>query len=154
MLIGQQPVQLRGGKLRAKGRADQLEPRQPVAGLRHAGALPQKIGDQLKLRHVFAAWNYIGIGGVAHKIQPRHAQTLFIHRIVIQRIILRHMRHADYGIGMIQPSGMAKRKGIAARGDRHLVAIGKLIIQRSAKVKVAGLIGCRCAHALSSSFLF
>jgi len=76
------------------------------------------------------------INGVADKIQPCDAKTFFIDRVVIKRIIPLHIGHADDSVTGAEGIAPAQGERIAARGDGHFVAIGKLIIQIAAEVKI------------------
>ena len=94
MLIGQQPVQLRGGQRCAERRSGQIEPVQFFPRLRGGRASAQQPRDELKLRDVRPACLRLRVHGVSDKIQTCHANALFVDRIVVKRIAACHMRHA------------------------------------------------------------
>ena len=94
-----------------------------------------------------------GICSVADKIQPRHAQALFVHRIIVKGIVLCHQPHTDDGIVVRLILRVAKAQGVVPGGNHDLVAVRNFIIQGAAKIKTGRLIGCCCAHR-RGSFLF
>ena len=89
------------------------------------------------------------IDSIAHEIKARHAETLFVHAIIVKRVVAGHEGHADDRVVRLQLAGVAEPERIVSRRDRHLFTIGKLIIKRSADVKILRLIRCCCTHRLS-----
>ena len=90
------------------------------------------------------------IDRVAHKVQPSHAQPGFVDGIVVQRIALCHVGHAQNGVVAVQLSGLTKAEGVIARCDHELFPVGKLIVQIAAKVKIFGLVGGSGTHNKTS----
>ena len=152
VLVCKQPVQLRGGIALAERRTDQVECIQPHPRLADRGAPAEDPWDQLKLRYVFLSLPYLGILRIADEVQPGHTEPGFIDGVVVQRIPVRDVRHADHGVMRIQPPHVAERKRIAARRDRHTLAVGAFIVQRPAEIKVLCLKSCCSTHG-SGSFL-
>ena len=152
VLVCKQPVQLRGGIALAEGCADQIERVQPRPRLADRGAAAEDPWDQLKLRHVFLSLLYLGILRIADEVQPGHTESGFVDGIVVQRIPVRDVRHADHGVMRVQPLHVAEREGIAARRDRHALAVGAFVVQRPAEIKVLCLKSCCSTHG-SGSFL-
>ena len=68
------------------------------------------------------------VGGISDEIQPRHAESFFVERVIIKRIIPRHMCHADDGIVGRNRACVAEGKWIVARRDGYLVPVRKFII--------------------------
>ena len=83
---------------------------------------------------------------IAREIQPGHAQSFFIGGFVVERVILRHSCHADEGVVMIQRPDMAETEGKITGCDGHFLGVGKFIVQRPAKVVVAGTVSRRSTH--------
>ena len=88
----------------------------------------------------------IEINGISYKIKAGDTKPLFIERLIIERVIIHHTRHADHCIVMGKGRHMKKGKRVIARCNGDLVAIGKFIIECAAHIKVACLIGCCCTH--------
>ena len=80
------------------------------------------------------------------KIKAGDTKPFFIERLIIERVIIHHTRHADHCIVMGKGRHMKKGKRVIARCNGDLVAIGKFIIECAAHIKVACLIGCCCTH--------
>ena len=108
--------------------------------------------DKFELRDLIGlCWHIregILIDRIAHEIKTCHAEALFVHAIIVKRIAASHEGHADDRVVRLQLAGVAEPERIVSRRDRHLFTIGKLIIQRSADVKILRLIGCCCTHCL------
>ena len=82
----------------AEGKIHEIQPRKTRLRLGDRRALPQKPRDQLEGGDVLRNRLLRAIDGIARKIQPRHRQALLIDRIIIQRVALRHICHADHGV--------------------------------------------------------
>ena len=136
----------------AEGCADQIERVQPRPRLADRGAAAEDPWDQLKLRHVFLSLLYLGILRIADEVQPGHTESGFVDGVVVQRIPIRDVRHADHGVMRVQPPHVAEREGIAARRDGHALAVGAFVVQRPAEIKVLCLKSCCSTHG-SGSFL-
>ena len=130
----------------SKGRSDQIHLCKQFSDLLQIGTLSEHPWNQLVLRHIFSSFFHFLIHCVADKIQSRHADALFIDRIIVQRISIRHMCHTDHPIMRIAFSHMAKIQRKFTRCYHNLVSIRKLIIQRPAEIKVFCLIRCCCTH--------
>ena len=152
--VGDEPVQLRQRQLLAEGLVDQVDARKQRPRLGDRGALPQHPGNELELRDVVLPRRALFIVRVAHEVEPGHAQPLLVHRVVVQRHAARDIGHADHRVMLLHRAHRAEVKRIIPRRHRHLVAIGKLIIERPAKVKILRLIRRCRAHAKASPFLF
>ena len=87
---------------------------------------------------------------VADEIQPGDAQSLFVHCVVIQRIVIRDMRHADEGKMPLHYAHVAKFKPEISRRDGDRFAVGKLVVERAAEIKIFCFISCCCTHNFSS----
>ncbi len=107
-------------------------------------------GDEFKLGDIFLPLAGGGIGGIADKIEPGHAQSFFIDGIVVEGVIIGHICHADDGIVLVHAAGMAEGKRKAAGCDGYLAGVGKFVIQSTAKVKIMGLIGGGGTHFIGS----
>ena len=152
--VGDEPVQLRQRQLLAEGLVDQVDARKQRPRLGDRGALPQHPGNELELRDVVLPLRALLVMRVAHEVEPGHAQPLLVHRVVVQWHAARDIGHADHRVMPLQRAHRAEVKRIIPRRHRHLVAIGKLIIERPAKVKILRLIRRCRAHAKASPFLF
>ena len=104
--------------------------------------------DQLELCDIVFLRFRIEINGISYKIKAGDTKPLFIERLIIERVIIHHTRHADHCIVMGKGRHMKKGKRVIARCNGDLVAIGKFIIECAAHIKVACLIGCCCTHIL------
>ena len=145
-LIRDEPVKLRQRKLGAERLVEQIDAAKQLTRLTERGALAEQPRDQLELGHVVALRLSGEIHCVADEVEPCNAQPLFIDRVVIERIIALHIGHADDGVTGAQGRVPAHGECVAARGDGHLVAIGKFIIQIAAEIKFAGKQGYGCTH--------
>ena len=150
ILVGDEPVQLRQRQLLTEGLVDQVDALKQRPRLGDRGALPQHPGNELELRDVVLPRRALFIVRVAHEVEPSHAQPLLVHRVVVQRHVARDIGHADHRVVPPHRAHHAELERIIPRRHRHLVAIGELVIERPAKVKVLRLIGCRRTHAASS----
>ena len=144
--IRNDPVQRRYRKLGAKGRVGKIHAVQIRPCLLHRCALPQNPGNQLKGCHIVLSLCQRLIVCIARKIQSRHAKSLFVGGIVIQRIFPRHRCHADDGIMPGQAAHIPEMEREAARRYHHLFPIGHLIVQGSAKIMILRMIRCRSTH--------
>ena len=150
-LVGDQPVQLRGGKLSGKRRSDEIAACKRPARLLQIPARAEKPLDQLKLRHVRLSVCRLCVCGVADEVEPRDAEPRLVDRVVEQRKSVFHMRHADHGVVRLQRRKMAQRNREAARYDADLLAVGKLVVEIAPEIKVLCLICCGCTHVQNAS---
>ena len=150
--VGNQPMQLRGGQSGAERRSGQVEPGKLCPGLLNRRAPPQQPRDELKLRDIRPVRLWLRVYGVSDEIQPRDAQALFVHRIIIERIAALHMRHADYGVVRMHRSCVVEVERVISRRDCHLFAVAAFVIQRPAKIKLLCLICDRSTHLALHSF--
>ena len=54
--------------------------------------------NELELRNIRLAVLNLCVRRVSDEVEPRNAEPRLIHRIVKQRVIVRHVRHADDGV--------------------------------------------------------
>ena len=133
--IGENPVQLGSGQLRAEGRSGQVQPGKQCPGLRQSGTLAEYPGNQGVLRHVVLSRDgLVRIPGVAHKVESRHAQSLFVHGVIVQGIPTRHMGHAENGIVTVFRSGVPEGEGEVPGSEGDLLSVREFIIQRPSKI--------------------
>ena len=153
VLVRKQPVELRGGKGGGKRRAGEIRLPEQHARRGNGGALREHPREEFKLRDVALAAARRGVCGVADKVQPRHAETFFVHRIVVERIAVGYMRHAEQG--KVLRKRLAAAKGEREAPGRHddLVAVGKLVVKRPPKIESVGFIRRGCAHDVIPRFL-
>ena len=83
---------------------------------------------------------------IADKVQPCDAQALLIDGVIVERVLPRHVGHADHRIFCAEVPHAAQAKRVGARRDGDLVTVGKFIIEIAAKVETVGCIGCSCTH--------
>ena len=62
---------------------------------------------------------------VADEVQSRDAETLFVHRVIVERVAVLHMSHADDRIAVFELLPAAQVKGIPARRDGDALSVGK-----------------------------
>ena len=127
--IGDDPVELRSRKLRAErsGRKD------------HAGKCgscffqgstgSENPWNEFKLRDIGLSIRGGGISSISDKVQSGHAKALLIDRVVVERILIRNVSHAENGIVLLKRREMAEGKGEIPWCDDKLFAIGKLVIE-------------------------
>ena len=139
-------MQLGQGQLVTEWNIDDVCLFQQRAGLGQGGAAAQQPGDQFKLCDVVFTLSRRMVDRVAHKVQPRNAEALLIDSVVIQRVLPRHVGHADHGVFRAEIPHAAQGKRIGTRRDRDLVAVGKFIVQIAAKVEIFGFIRCSGTH--------
>ena len=150
--VGNQPMQLRGGQSGAERRSGQVEPGKLCPGLLNRRAPAQQPRDELKLRDIRPVRLWLRVYGVSDEIQPRHAQAGFVDGVVIKRIPIRHMGHADYGVVRMQRACMVEVERVISRRDCHLFAVAAFVIQRPAKIQLSGLVCDRGTHLALHSF--
>ena len=152
--VGKEPVELRGRELRAERRADEVHCAQGLTGLRERRAAAQQSGNELKLRDILPIGDDLGVLRAADKVEPRHAEPLFVHRVVVKRKAVGDVRRADDGVMRVHHAAVAQGDGEAARSDDDLLAVGKLIVERAAHVKVSGLVRCCGTHGKPPESIF
>ena len=86
------------------------------------------------------------INSVADEVEPCHAESLLIDGVVIKGILICDMSHAENGEVFRHGSKVPERQDILPWRDDELLAEGEIEIQRSAEIKVIGLIGCSGTH--------
>ena len=146
------PMELRRRKFLTERYFRKIDLLQYRPGFFHRGTLSKNPGNQFELGNiVFIRFNFPVIR-VSHKVQTGNSQSLFIHCIIIQWIIVCNMSHTDHCIVILHHSHTAKRKRIIPRRYCHLISIGKLIIHRTAKIQIFCLISCCCTHFVTSSY--
>ena len=152
-LIREQPVQPRRRKRRGKRRAGEIRPGKQRPRRREIGALRQHPRDKFKLRNVVCIAARRGVFGALGKVQTCHAQSLFVHRVVVERVAVRDVRHAEERIMRFERRAAAKSEREAPGRHDDLVAVGKLIVKCPAKIESVGFICRGCAHDAIPRFL-
>ena len=140
------PVKLCERKILFKRCADEIDTGEGFFCFRKRSTCTENPRDQLELRDIVFLRFRIEINGISYKIKAGDTKPLFIERLIIERVIIHHTRHADHCIVMGKGRHMKKGKRIIARCNGDLVAIGKFIIECATHIKVACLIGCCCTH--------
>ncbi len=102
------PMQLCQWKLFAEGRIDQIHP---------GKKLPTSVTEEhwLKIQGISSNWAMFSVPGRTSEytaLPTVQVESLFIDRIVIQRIVSRYMSHADDRIMTFPITGMTKMKRI------------------------------------------
>lgn len=133
--VGKEPMKLRGGKAFAERRAGEIQRAQGLTGLRERRAAAQQPGNELELRDILPIGDDLGVLRAADKVEPRHAEPLFVHRVVVKREAVGDVRRADDGVMCVHHAAVAQGDGEAARSDDDLLAVGKLIVERAAPCK-------------------
>ena len=144
--VGNKPVQLREGQLLTERDIDDVGFCKQRAHLSQRRTAAQQPGDQLKLSDVAFAILRRVVDCIADKVQPCDAQALLIDGVIVERVLPRHVGHADHRIFCAEVPHAAQSKRIGPRRDRDLVAVGKFIIEIAAKVETVGCIGCSGTH--------
>ena len=149
--VGDEPVQL--GKRHPGGKRDirDVQPLKHRARLRNTGAAAEQPRYQLKLRDIILAVYRRMILRVADEVQSRDAETLFVHRVIVERVAVLHMGHADDRIAVFELLPAAQVKGIPARRDGNALSVGKFIVKVSSEIKVLRQICRSCAHCAPSN---
>ena len=62
---------------------------------------------------------------VADEVQSRDAETLFVHRVIVERVAVLHMSHANDRIAGSELLPTAQVKRIPARRDGNALTVGK-----------------------------
>lgn len=145
--VGNEPVQLREGQLLTERDIDDVGFCKQRAHLGQRRTAAQQPGDQLKLGDVAFAILRRVVDCIADKVQPCDAQALLIDGVIVERVLPRHVGHADHRIFCAEVPHAAQSKRVGPRRDGNLVAVGKFIIEITAKVETVGCIGCSCTHA-------
>ena len=148
ILVSKDPVELGQWKALTERRIDQIDLFQKTEGLLYRSTLSQDPGNKFKLGHIILSVRLFPIVGISNEIKASHSQAFFIYGLIIERIIVSHMGHADHGIVGFHGPLKTEAEGIVPWSDGHLVAKGKFIIQGPAKIKIFCLIGCCCTHKL------
>ena len=151
--VGDQPVQLRARQRGRKRRVVHDHARERIARLGDRGARAEQPRDERVLRHRGHALRDGRIDRVAHKVQPRDAQALLVDRVVVERIVVLDMRHADHGIMPVERAAVQADR-VAARRDGHVLAVGKFVVQIAAEIKIAVAVSrCGTHGARPPSFI-
>ena len=127
--IGDDPVELRSRKLRAErsGRKDHAGKCGPC--FCQSGTGSENPGNEFKLCDIGFSIRRGGISGISDKVQSCHAKALLIDRVVVERILIRNVSHAENGIVLLKRREMAEGKGEIPWCDDKLFTIGKLVIE-------------------------
>ena len=144
--IREDPVKLCERQIFFKWCRDQIDAGKCLFCFRKRSTCTEKPRDQLKLRDIVFPRFWIEINGISYKIKTGDAKPFLIERLIIERVIIHHTRHADHCIVMGKGRHMKEEKRVIARCNGDLVAIGKFIIKCAAHIKVACFIGCCCTH--------
>ena len=144
--VGNEPVQLREGQLLTERDIDDVGFCKQRAHLGQRRTAAQQPGDQLKLSDVAFAILRRVVDCIADKVQPCDAQALLIDGVIVERVLPRHVGHADHRIFCAEVPHAAQAKRVGPRRDGDLVTVGKFIIEIAAKVETVGCIGCSCTH--------
>ena len=142
-------MKLSRGKLFGKGSSREIYVKKQLFGLPDRGAVCKHKGDKFILSNIHLAVCRLGVAGVAHKIKSRHAQPLFVRRVIKKRKSVGNVSHAYHGI-MVVAFSRGKIKREVPRHRRYLFSVGKFIVKGSPHVKILGFIGCRRAHKPSA----
>lgn len=145
--VGDEPVQLRQRQLVAERDVDDIGLFQQGARLGQRGAAAQQPRDQFKLGDIVFSLRRRVVDRVADEIQPRNAEAALVDGVVVERVLPRHIGHADHGVFRAEVPHAAQAKRVGARRDGDLVAVGKFVIQIAAKVEILGFIRCSGTHA-------
>ena len=137
-----EPVQLRARQLGRKRCVVHDHARERIACLGDRGARAEQPRDERVLRHRGHALRDGRVDRVAHKVQPRDAQALLVDRVIIERVVVLDMRHADHGIMPVERAAVQADR-VVARRDGHVLAVGKFVVQIAAEIKIAAAV-CRC----------
>ena len=122
-------MELRSRKLRAErsGRKDHAG--KCGSCFCQSGTGSENPWNEFKLRDIGFSIRGGGISGISDKVQSCHAKALFVNRVVVKRILIRNMRHAENGIVLLKRRKMAEGKGEISWRDDKLFTIGKLVIE-------------------------
>lgn len=145
--VGDEPVELGSGQGGGKGGADQIHAGKQLLGFFQIGALPQNPGDELKGSHIVLAGDKGLVIRIAHKVQPSHAQPLFVDGIVEKGRAFGNVCHAHQGIVLAVISHVPEAQGKPAGHYNDFLTIGKFIVKGAAKIEVTGLISCSSTHS-------
>lgn len=102
-----------------------VQPLKHRARLTDIGAAAEQPRYQLELRDVILAICRRMILRVADEVQPRNAESLFVHRVIVERVAVLHMGHADNGVAGSELLPTAQVKRIPARRDGDALSVGK-----------------------------
>ena len=81
------------------------------------------------------------------------AQSLFVDRVIIKRVVILNMRHADHGMMPVERAAVQADR-IVARHDRHVLAVGKFVVKVAAEIKIAVAVSrCGTHGARPPSFI-
>ena len=151
--VGNEPVQLRTRQLGSKGRAVDDHARERTARLGNVGARAEQPWDERVLRDRGHTPRHRRIHRVADEVQPRDAQPFFVDRVIIKRVVILNMRHADHGMMPVERAAV-QADGIVARHDRHVLAVGKFVVKVAAEIKIAVAVSrCGTHGARPPSFI-
>ena len=151
--VRQQPVQPGRGQPRQKGVVGDAALRQQVPGLRRRGAAAQQPGDQLELGHVGLSRRAGAVYSAADEVQPRHAQALLVHRVIVQGVAVLYGGHADHGVVPRQVRQMPHGQGKEPGCDDHLLAEAALIVQIAPEIEAFCFVCGRSAHGPGPPFI-
>ena len=121
--IGDNPVKLGRRQRIAVRSTHQIHAGNKISGLSQSPTLAQQPGNEFVLSNVSASVFYIAVDGVSHKVQPCYAEPHLVDRIIVKRIIVCDMSHADNGIVRGYTAAVAKLKRIIPGHNRYLFPI-------------------------------
>ena len=119
----------------------------------HGSTLTEKPRNQFKLSNIILVGGLFFVIRVSYKVQTGYAKTLFVCGVIIKRVIVWYICHTYYCIMGFHCSHMPKVKRIVTGSYGNFVAIGKFIVQCSAKIKILRFIGYCRAHKIASILL-
>ncbi len=117
-----------------------------AASLLNGRVLTEHPRDELKLRDVLLAVLRLGVVRADGEVEPRHAESLFVYRVVVHRISVRDMSRADHSIVLVRSAAVAELERKSARHHGYLLAVRELIVERPAHIKIIGFISCCRTH--------
>lgn len=117
-----------------------------AASLLNGRVLTEHPRDELKLCDVLLAVLRLGVVRADGEVEPRHAEPLFVYRVVVHRISVRDMSRADHSIVLVCSAAVAELERESARHHGYLLAVRELIVKRPAHIKIIGFISCCRTH--------
>ena len=117
------PVELSGWELFAERSSGEIHAGDKLPSLGKFRALGKYPGDKFELRDVPHAFTRLGVLRVAHEVQPRHAETLLVHGVVVERVAARSVSHSDDRVVIGERSSMPEFKREFPRSYRDLLAV-------------------------------
>ncbi len=136
VLVRKQPVELRGGKSGGKRRAGEDSSSEQHARLGNGGALREHPRMNSNCATSPSSPRGAAYAALPTKFSPAMQRPFFVHRVVVERIAVGHMRHAEQG--KVLRKCLAAAKGEREAPGRHddLVAVGKTRSQASGQNRI------------------